>query len=255
VFANGQFLFASEQVKTNPALARSVYIKDATILACFYSLCIIVNDLITPKPMIKWITHPTVLSGENITLEPMEQHHLPELELLARDKRIWEFYAQDCSDPKTFAEAFAMALTERDMLGIQYPFVIRENGTGKLIGSTRYLDIQPKHRKLEIGWTWLHPGYWATAINPECKLILLTHCFEVLNASRVCIKTNEHNKRSRKAIEKIGGKFEGIIRHEIIQDNGVRRNSAWYSIIDSEWAEVKPMLAGLHELKKHTSKA
>ncbi len=104
------------------------------------------------------------------------------------------------------------------------------------------MDIQPNHKKLEIGWTWLHPDYWGTEVNLECKLLLLTYCFEELKTYRVQFKTDENNIRSRKAIEKIGGKFEGILRHDMIRDNGTKRNSAYFSIIDSEWGDVKRAL-------------
>ena len=109
-----------------------------------------------------------------------------------------------------------------------------------------------KHKKLEIGSTWLHPDYWATAINPECKLLLLTYCFEVLQAVRVQLKTDEKNMRSRKAIEKIGGQFEGILRNDMIRDNYTKRNSAYFSIIDDEWKDKKARLIELHNLKLNT---
>ena len=111
------------------------------------------------------------------------------------------------------------------------------------------MDIFPKHKKLEIGSTWLHPGYWATEINLECKLLLLTYCFEELKAVRVQLKTDENNIRSRKAIEKIGGQFEGVLRNEIIRDNGTKRNSAIYSIIDEEWTAKKERLIELFTKK------
>ena len=94
--------------------------------------------------------------------------------------------------------------------GTQFPFIIFHKLENRIIGSTRFLDIQEKHLKLEIGWTWLDPNYWGTAINLECKLLLLTFCFETLKTTRVQFKTDENNLRSRKAIEKIGGQFEGI---------------------------------------------
>jgi RimJ/RimL family protein N-acetyltransferase len=112
------------------------------------------------------------------------------------------------------------------------------------MGSTRFHSIKPKDRNIEIGYTWLHPDYWATGINTECKLLLLTFCFETLRAIQVQFQTNEANMRSRKAIEKIGGQFEGILRKDRIRDNGVIRNSVYYSIIDEEWESVKRNLQG-----------
>ena len=92
---------------------------------------------------------------------------------------------------------------------------------------------------MEIGWTWITRNYWGTAINLECKLLLLTFCFETLGALRVQLKTKDTNTRSRKAIEKIGGQFEGILRKDKIQADGTPRNAAYYSILDDEWAASK----------------
>jgi RimJ/RimL family protein N-acetyltransferase len=194
--------------------------------------------------MSNWINHPTTLPGENVDLIPLDKTHFEELAGLARDQRIWEFYPMDGTDPAKFVHMYATALVEREK-GNQYPFVIFHKGAGKIIGSTRYLDIQPAHRKLEIGWTWLHPDYWATAVNLECKLRLLTHCFETLHASRVQLKTDENNVRSRKAIQKIGGQFEGVLRNDMIRDNQTKRNSAYYSLIEEEWPANKPKLIAL----------
>ena len=111
------------------------------------------------------------------------------------------------------------------------------------------MDIQPKHKKLEIGTTWLHPDYWGTAVNLECKLLLLTYCFESLATVRVHLKTDEKNLRSRKAIEEIGGQFEGILRNDMLRDNNTRRNSAYYSITDVEWPDKKIKLTELYYSK------
>jgi RimJ/RimL family protein N-acetyltransferase len=188
--------------------------------------------------MKNWINHPTTLSGDIVELLPLETEHFAELEALAKDPKIWEFYVFDGTDAVTFMNVFTDALQER-ALGTRYPFVIFHKEQQKLIGSTHFLDIQPKHRKLEIGSTWLHPDYWATKVNLECKLLLLTHCFETLHTARVQLKTDENNLRSRKAIEKIGGRFEGILRNDMLRDNGTNRNSAYFSIIEAEWAERK----------------
>ena len=185
-----------------------------------------------------WIKHPLILKGELITLKLLEHNHFDELIDLAGNKEIWKYYTIDGSNPIILRESLERSLIEREK-GTQYPFVIVKNDNMKLIGSTRFLDIQSEHKKLEIGWTWLHPDYWGTSINLECKLLLLTYCFEELNTKRVQLKTDENNIRSRKAIEKIGGKFEGILRNDMIRYNGANRNSAYYSILDIEWGMVK----------------
>lgn len=192
------------------------------------------------------IQHPTILKGETVNLIPLEESHLEELCVAAADKKLWEHVPSDCSVREKFFSAYRIALQERDE-GRQYPFSIYHKKEKKLIGSTRLFDIHPKDRKLEIGWTWITPEYWATGVNPECKLLLLTYCFEALKAVRVQLKTDENNVRSRRAIEKVGAKFEGVLRKDRIRDNGKTRNAAYYSIIDEEWMEAKEkMLSQLH---------
>lgn len=203
--------------------------------------------------MVQWIKYPTFLKGEVVDLIPLEKEHFTELGNLAKEKRIWEFYTLDGTDSKVFSEALNNAIIEREN-GVQFPFVIFHKLSNKIIGSTRFLDIQSTHKKLEIGWTWLHSDYWATETNLECKLLLLTFCFEELKATRVQLKTDENNLRSRKAIGKIGGQYEGIFRNDMLRDNGTKRNSAYYSIIDNEWNDVKLRLTELYQIKKNASR-
>ncbi|AYZ35953.1 N-acetyltransferase [Chryseobacterium indologenes] len=186
----------------------------------------------------KWITHPTVLEGTTVELIPLEQEHFEELYEAASDKELWELIPTDCSDKTIFYQNYERALSEREN-GNQYPFVIRHKETRKLIGSTRFFEIYPSDKKLEIGWTWITKEYWGTTLNLECKLLLLTYCFEILKTNRVQLKTKDTNFRSRKAIEKIGGIFEGILRKDRIQNDGTTRNAAYYSILDDEWEEAK----------------
>ncbi|GAE65646.1 GNAT family N-acetyltransferase [Chryseobacterium indologenes] len=186
----------------------------------------------------KWITHPTVLEGTTVELIPLEKEHFEELYEAASDKELWELIPTDCSDKTIFYQNYERALSEREN-GNQYPFVIRHKETRKLIGSTRFFEIYPSDKKLEIGWTWITKEYWGTTLNLECKLLLLTYCFEILKTNRVQLKTKDTNFRSRKAIEKIGGIFEGILRKDRIQNDGTTRNAAYYSILDDEWEEAK----------------
>ena len=199
--------------------------------------------------MANWIKYPTTLIGKTVDLISLEKHHFAELEMLSKDERIWEFYPIDVTNHEKFTTAFENALTEREN-GTQFPFVIFHKQHKKIIGSTRFIDIQPKHKKLEIGWTWLHPNYWATEVNLECKLLLLTFCFEQLQTVRVQLKADEKNIRSRNAIQKIGAKFEGILRNDMIKDNNTKRNSAYYSIIEEEWQETKIMLTETYQAAK-----
>jgi RimJ/RimL family protein N-acetyltransferase len=197
-----------------------------------------------------WIPYPLVLEGKTVTLISLTKNHFSELEELAQDKRIWEYYVYNGSDRSRFRQVLDAALIELEK-GTQYPWVIFHNADQRLIGSTRFLDLQHVHQKLEIGSTWLHPDYWGTEVNLECKILLLTYSFETLHALRVQLKTDQNNTRSRKAIEKIGGKFEGILRHDMLRDNNTKRNSAYYSIIDDEWPLLKldlsSKLSGLND--------
>ena len=198
--------------------------------------------------MANWIAYPITLEGQIVDLISLDKKHFTALDVLAKDKRIWEHYTYDGSDTDRFLNILSSALDERDQ-GTRFPFVVFYKPTNKIIGSTSFIDIQSKNKKLEIGSTWLHPDYWATIVNVECKLLLLTFAFEKLQAVRVQLKTDENNIRSRKAIEKIGGQFEGILRNDMLRDNNTRRNSAYYSLIEEEWPEKKIKLKELYEAK------
>ncbi|HXB13088.1 MAG TPA: GNAT family protein [Bacteroidia bacterium] len=195
--------------------------------------------------MSNWIPDNTIIRGGTVELLPLEKEHYPAIIELAQDKRIWEFQTYDGTRPTRLTELLNSLLTDRDK-GVQYPFVIVHKKEKKIIGCTRFIDIQKTNKKLEIGGTWLHPDYWATEVNPDCKYNLLKYCFEELGTYRVQLKTDENNIRSRKAIEKIGGKLEGILRNDMVRDNGTKRNSAYYSILDSEWTLVKKSLGDLY---------
>ncbi len=189
-----------------------------------------------------------VLKGKVVDLIPMEEFHFAELQLLATEPRIWEFIPIDMSSSEKCKAVFESAVLEKKK-GSQLPFVIFHKVEQRLIGSTRILNVEAAHRKMEIGWTWLHPDHWASAVNLECKLLLLTHCFEVLKAIRVQLRTDENNIRSRKAIVKIGGQFEGIFRNDMIRSNGTFRNSAYFSIVETEWTNAKAQLEKLLDNK------
>jgi RimJ/RimL family protein N-acetyltransferase len=196
-----------------------------------------------------WIDQDTSLKGEFVVLEPLVLYHFDELISLANDARIWEHYIYDGTNPEKMRSILDSALKDKEN-GTQFPFVIIDKSTSGIVGSTRFMDIVPAHKKLEIGSTWLRPDYWATIVNLEAKLLLLTHCFEHLKTFRVQLKTDEKNIRSRKAIEKIGGVFEGILRNDMLRDNGSHRNSAYYSFIDAEWPAKKKALQELYNAKK-----
>lgn len=185
-----------------------------------------------------WIPHPTILTGERVELVPFERIHIDELIPLTKDKSLFEFFPVDYSDTEKFLASCEEVLTGREN-GTYYPFVIKDKASQKIIGSTMLFDIYPIDRKLEIGRTWLIATARGGGINAECKLLLLTFCFETLKTVRVQLKATEKNLRSRRAIEKIGAKYEGTIRKERAMPNGTFRNTVVYSILDDEWREAK----------------
>lgn len=188
-----------------------------------------------------WIPHPTILHGRIVDLLPLEEKHFDELHRAASDKRIWEFYPGDWSVREKFDKVYNGTLRLREK-GDEYPFVVYHKPAGRIIGSTRLMDIVPYDKRLEIGGTWYMQEYWATAVNFDCKLALMTFAFETLDAHRVQLKTQHNNIRSRKAIEKIGGIYEGVIREHILRDDGTYRSSAYFSILRHEWPDVKEKL-------------
>ncbi len=189
-----------------------------------------------------WIQHPVILQGKKVKLVPLENAHFGELLEVAKDEKIWEHISINGADGDRLLLHLKSAVLKR-ATAEQYPFTVIDVKTNKIIGSTLFHNIYPEHRKLEIGWTWYDPAYWRTGYNRECKLLLLTYCFETLKTVRVQLQTDENNHRSRTAILGIGATFEGILRKERIRANGVLRNTAMYSIIDDEWGRVKEDLS------------
>lgn len=188
-----------------------------------------------------WVA-PVTLAGNHVRLEPLSPEHAPGLVAAGSDERIWTFMSR--GPIRTLEEAHdyvASALAEADA-GTQRPFATILLASGKLIGSTRYMDIQACHRGLEIGHTFLHPGHWRTGANTECKLLLLRHAFEELGALRVCLKTDQRNEQSQRAIERLGAVREGVLRRHMIVRDGRVRDTAVYSIIDKEWPAVRERL-------------
>jgi len=191
--------------------------------------------------MIK-INHPVLLRGRNIELRPLELETLGALFAVAQDPNIWRFTSVDYSIEQNFYPNFSAALRGREE-GKSYPFLIYSTESSKIIGTTRLLEIVPEDRKLEIGVTWLASQYWGTGVNTQCKYLLLEYCFESLNLNRVQFRAKSDNSRSRRALEKIGATFEGLLRKDKIEPSGQARNTALYSIIKDEWPNLKSKLA------------
>ncbi|HAX48957.1 MAG TPA: GNAT family N-acetyltransferase [Bacteroidetes bacterium] len=186
---------------------------------------------------------PEVLEGSSVKLIPLSMAHAEELWESARDKDLWEHYTfRKMESFEKFKKFLEGSLAEAES-GKGFTFTIIDKATGKMRGGTSFLDIQPASRSLEIGRTWLAKDLHGTGFNAECKLLLLTYCFEELKLIRVFFKTDSNNLRSQKAMEKIGAKYEGTLRNHMIREDGTFRHSAYYSIIVSEWEEVKLKLS------------
>ena len=182
---------------------------------------------------------PITLAGKLVRLELLAPEHAEELLEVAQDQDIWAYmFENPSSSLADMHNWIARSLGHREA-GTELPFAIRDLASGRLCGSTRYMDIVPRHRGLEIGTTWLSTSARRTGINTECKYLLLQHAFETLGAIRVQLKTDSRNLRSQQAIERIGGVREGVLRNHIILLDGHYRHSAYFSIIDSEWPGVK----------------
>jgi N-acetyltransferase len=190
-----------------------------------------------------WV-EPVTLVGNVARLEPMGPQHLDGLLAAGVDPTIWPWMPEN---PSTSRDAMSRwldaALAQRDA-GAQQPFAIIAQSSGTVVGSTRYLEIMPFDHTVEIGWTWLAPAVQRTAVNTECKYLLLRHAFEDLHAMRVQLKTDLRNTRSQAAIARLGAVREGVLRkHRIVQDN-YPRSTVMFSIIDDEWQSVKARLEG-----------
>ena len=188
-----------------------------------------------------WIEHPAILEGERVKLVPLDTEYFTDLVRVAGDQRIWEFISAKCDTEEKAMNFLRSAVLKRGT-GEQYPFVVIDKVSNKVIGHTMFHNMLQVHKKLEIGSTWYDPAFWRTGYNRETKLLLMTFAFETMQAGRVQLQTDENNHRSRAAILGIGATFEGIIRHDRIKDNGDYRNTAMYSVISTEWDEVKAAL-------------
>lgn len=181
------------------------------------------------------------LTGRAIELQPMQREHAAGLLSAAADGELWRMTLTVIPGPDTVDDYIEKAL-EGQLSGSVLPFVIVRRESGAIIGSTRFWKIDRSNRKLEIGHTWLSGSAQRTGANTEAKYLLLAHGFEEMNCVRVQFTTDELNDKSRAAILRLGAKQEGIVRNERIMPDGRKRNSVRFSIIDSEWPEVKAVL-------------
>ena len=181
---------------------------------------------------------PTVLEGRGIRLEPLAEAHHDALVAAASDGRLWELWYTAVAAPDGMRDYIASALKgQRD--GHMMPWVVRDAASGAVIGSTRYHDIVPAIDRVEIGYTWYSQSRQRTNVNTTCKLLLLTHAFETLGGKVVGLRTDNFNFRSQRAIEGLGAKKDGVIRHHAARRDGTVRDSVMYSILLAEWRDVK----------------
>ena len=178
------------------------------------------------------------LHGTWVELLPLQESHIDGLLNAASDGRLWELWYTSVPSSKNIEQYIETALTEKSK-GTSFPFTIFEKQTREIIGSTRYLNIEQQHRRLEIGHTWYARSFQRTGVNTECKYLLLSYAFESLNCIAVEFRTHWHNHRSRNAILRLGAKQDGILRNHRISADGVLRDTVVFSILEGEWPSVK----------------
>jgi RimJ/RimL family protein N-acetyltransferase len=188
---------------------------------------------------------PITLHGRVVRLEPLSQAHVPDLTVAGADESIWRYMLYGNVTTEGQMSTWVQDLLERQAQGTDLPFAVIHQESGRAIGATRYLDIRPPHRALEIGGTWYALAYQRTAVNTESKYLLLSHAFETLGCQRVQFKTDARNERSQRAIERIGAVKEGVLRCHMLTPEGFWRDSVFYSILAPEWPGVKKHLEAL----------
>ncbi|HZF67582.1 MAG TPA: GNAT family protein [Gemmatirosa sp.] len=183
-----------------------------------------------------------VLEGSLVRLEPLSPDHLAGLCAVGLDPALWELALSDIDGPEAMRRYLDTALAERAR-GASLPFAQVERASGRVVGSTRLGSLEPRHRRAEIGWTWLAAPWQRTGINAEAKLLLLAHAFDVLGCVRVELKTDARNARSRAAILRLGAMEEGTLRRHMITERGHMRDSVYFSVLADEWPAVRAGLA------------
>lgn len=188
-----------------------------------------------------WDLLSTTLTGSLVELQPFAEHHRDALRVAAADERISTWLPAKLHEPDGFEGAFDDAL-DASARGLEAPFATVSLVDGAIVGSTRFMELRPEHRSVEIGWTWLAPAAWRTGANVEAKLLMLAHAFETVGCIRVELKTDARNERSRAAMAALPAQFEGIHRQHRVLPDGTLRDSAWFSVLDGEWPAVRANL-------------
>lgn len=189
-------------------------------------------------------TAPVTLSGKVVRLEPLSKAHIPGLAEAGKDETIWKYMLYGDLTREGSMVAWVQSLLNQQSQGTDLPFTVYHLASQRIIGATRYLEMRPAHRSLEVGGTWYTPEFQHTAVNSECKYLLLMYAFETLGCIRVQLKADARNERSLRAIERIGAIREGVLRNHYILPDGKYRDSVVYSILDTEWPAVRSRLEG-----------
>jgi len=182
---------------------------------------------------------PVILTGKHVRLEPLTEEHVTGLTEIGLDDTIWQYMPYGIMRNESDIGRWIQTILVREAEGTDLPFAVIHLASGRVAGTTRYMEIRSEHHGLEIGGTWYGAEFRRTQVNTECKYLLLEHAFEELESIRVQLKTDSRNERSQRAIERIGAKREGTLRNHMILPNGYFRHSIYYSILDSEWPQVK----------------
>jgi len=190
-----------------------------------------------------WLT-PITLTGHHVTLELLSQNHHDDLVEAVRDGELWNLWFTSVPNPEGMRAEIDRRL-DLQKQGTMLPFAVLLNSTGKAVGMTTYMNVDSVHRRVEIGSTWYRKSVQRTPVNTECKLLLLTHAFESLNCIAVEFRTHFFNHQSRRAIERLGAKLDGILRNHQRAPNGTLRDTCVYSVLPSEWPTVKAHLRQL----------
>jgi N-acetyltransferase len=187
-----------------------------------------------------WL-QPVTLRSQRINLEPLAQRHCDDLVEAVKDGALWTLWYTSVPSPDTMQTEIERRLALQ-VAGSMLPFAVIDNATGRAVGMTTYMNVDAINRHVEIGSTWYRKSVQRTALNTQCKLMLLTHAFEALDCIAVEFRTHAFNHQSRTAIERLGAKLDGVLRNHQIASNGTLRDTYVYSIIASEWPTVKANL-------------
>lgn len=182
-----------------------------------------------------------VLEGVSLRLEPLSEAHLPGLEKIAFDESIWRYMLTTVKTTEDLRDWMDSALQARAG-GSVMPWATVLKAENRVIGSTRFLDLDLKHKTVEIGHTWLAPEYHGAGLNAEAKLLQLAYAFEQLRMNRVALKTHHENRQSQAAMRKMGAIEEGTFRNHYVMPDGSQRHSVWFSIIREDWPQVRSRL-------------